>query len=325
MGDYIESSALPSTCFTCTRLNSTTFRIVEDDKYGEYPFIYAKLTPDALILIDTGCGGATKDLDIELTSLRKFLETYPIADNSNTPLNADGNKDYIVICSHCHYDHILGIEQFTKADQSRIWASSYSKSFLSEENLPTHSLCKYLDIPTPQYHITDWANEGVALSHRGEDLSLMLYQTPGHTPDELAVWDPKERVLFVGDSLYEWAPIIFPREGNLITFSESMGKLRRLVKTWNTDQEKKVTIACGHCTADADAEKLLKDVDAFLWDVVCDRVKVSREEQKRGEVYLLFETEDERLSFQGPRRLFEVFNRDVEAMEGLRRRVENDV
>jgi glyoxylase-like metal-dependent hydrolase (beta-lactamase superfamily II) len=115
-------------------------RIVEDDKYREYPFIYAKVTPHALLLIDTGCGGATDKPDIELTSLRKFLETYPVADNDNTPLNEGGRKDYVVICSHCHYDHIGAIEQFTDHPASSLWASAYDKSFLSKENLPTSSL-----------------------------------------------------------------------------------------------------------------------------------------------------------------------------------------
>lgn len=101
----------PSTCFTCTRLNSSTFRIVEADKYGEFPFIYAKVYESAIVLIDTGCGGASRDPGVELTSLRDFIETYPVEENDGKPLNVEGKKSYVVICTHCHYDHI-GISLF---------------------------------------------------------------------------------------------------------------------------------------------------------------------------------------------------------------------
>lgn len=96
----------PSTCFTCTRLNPSTFRIVEADKYGEFPFIYAKVYDSVIVLIDTGCGGAARDPDVKLTSLRDFVETYPVKENDNEPLNLGGIKSYVVICTHCHYDHI---------------------------------------------------------------------------------------------------------------------------------------------------------------------------------------------------------------------------
>lgn len=96
----------PSTCFTCTRLNPSTFRIVEADKYGEFPFIYAKIYDSVIVLIDTGCGGAARDPDVKLTSLRDFIETYPVEQNDNKPLNLGGRKSYVVICTHCHYDHI---------------------------------------------------------------------------------------------------------------------------------------------------------------------------------------------------------------------------
>jgi glycine/D-amino acid oxidase-like deaminating enzyme len=154
---------------------------------------------------------------------------------------------------------------------------------------------------------------------------LRVYQTPGHTPDELALWDPNERTLYVGDSIYEWAPIIFPKEGNLITYSQSMGQPRGLVKEWNvstissTANMKKVVMACGHNTAGANAESLLGAVDAFLWDVASGEVEAGKEDKVRGEVTYLYEREDGRLSFRGPRRLFDEFSANGKAMEHLRR------
>lgn len=70
------------------------------------PFIYAKVYDSVLILIDTGCGGAARDPSVELKSLRQFIETYPVDDNNNQPLNPGGKKHYVVVCTHCHFDHI---------------------------------------------------------------------------------------------------------------------------------------------------------------------------------------------------------------------------
>lgn len=96
-----------SAAFRANRLTLTVFRIEEfNDIYGERPFIYAKVFPKFILLLDTGCGGATKKGDVDVTSLREFIETWPIGDNNNLPLNPRGQKKYLVVCSHCHYDHI---------------------------------------------------------------------------------------------------------------------------------------------------------------------------------------------------------------------------
>ena len=323
MGDYIEAlSDAPTTCFTCTRVNPSTFLVVEDDKYLEQPFIYVKVTLHALVVIDTGCGGAARDQHVKLTCLKDFLETFPVPDNNNEPLNEGGCKPYVVICTHCHYDHILGVEPFTAVPETRICASSYDRAFLSVENLPEHSLCNALNIQTPKYTITDWADDAALVKYHQTNLGVRTYHTPGHTPDELAIFDEEERVLYVGDTIYEWAPIIFPKEGNIITFSSSLAKLRNLVDDLNSDPSKQhVAIACGHCTKDADAEELLRDVDLFLWNVVSGQVEVKERMERRGEENWLYEQDGARLSFRGPARLFETFRRDNKAMKHLRDRI----
>src|SRR2546423_297921 len=79
-----------STCFSCTRLNQSTFQIAEDDKWSQIPFIYIKIYESAIVVIDTGCGGASRDPSASLTSLRQFIETFPVSDNAERPLNPGG-------------------------------------------------------------------------------------------------------------------------------------------------------------------------------------------------------------------------------------------
>lgn len=87
----------------------------------------------------------------------------------------------MILCSHCHYDHIGGIEQFClpatsskseseigrgkgtteengRTDATTIIASRLGKQFI-EQDLPTHSLCKDLGIRTPVYKVSHWAED----------------------------------------------------------------------------------------------------------------------------------------------------------------------
>lgn len=157
--------------------------------------------------------------------------------------------------------------------------------------------------------------------HDGLDLGLQIFHTPGHTPDELALWDQTERVLFVGDTIYEWAPIIFPKEGSVIDYSSTIGKLKALVHDWNSNSNlPKVKMACGHNTDSADGEDLLREVDTTLYHCINQWIEPSETTTFRGEPILSFERADGRLSFSGPQRLFDNFRLDPPAMEAITNR-----
>ncbi|KDQ24663.1 hypothetical protein PLEOSDRAFT_1107591 [Pleurotus ostreatus PC15] len=214
-----------SSAFIASRLTPTTFLIKEyDDIYSEKPHIYAKLIQQlsAIIILDTGCGGHSSNPDVEIKELREFLETVGIEDNGGRPLNEGGRMKYIIILSHCHYDHILAVEQFS---DSMILASGYSPEFLRPSRLPVHSLCQELGIETPSYSPTLVDHMHQVLSSDGKKTSITIMHTPGHTPDELAVYDGDEKMLYVGDTLYENAPIIFPKEGSIIDWMETVDEL----------------------------------------------------------------------------------------------------
>lgn len=99
-----------TTCYTASRLTATTFKIVQDDSFNEQPFIYLKLFPaphdDVTLLVDTGCGKYARDSSVQVKDLREFIETFPVDDNAQLPLNPGGARSYVVVCSHVHYDHI---------------------------------------------------------------------------------------------------------------------------------------------------------------------------------------------------------------------------
>lgn len=165
-----------STSFVSRRLNSSTFVISEDDKYGELPYIYVKLYAKFLIITDTGCN-SPRDKTIRITSLRQFIEEYPIPTYNNRSLNPRGEKPYIIIFTHCHYDHILGLSDFLSSKPT-IVASENGKSFILTD-LPTNSLCKYMDVSTPTYEVSHWAHQLEYFSMHNTHFRIQFIQIPG--------------------------------------------------------------------------------------------------------------------------------------------------
>lgn len=169
-------------------------------------------------------------------------------------INPGEELPYLVLLSHCHWDHTLGLKHWypvpgtqhqdqTPASpserQSRpptIVASSYDKAFLNTyAALNTNSLCDRESLPAPEIQVDIWVDHNKPLTYThasgtGIELGVVCLHTPGHTPDSLSWYEVQERTLYVGDHLYQresqdtrtapWGPerpcpIMFTLEGNL--------------------------------------------------------------------------------------------------------------
>ncbi|KAJ3866219.1 Metallo-hydrolase/oxidoreductase [Lentinula novae-zelandiae] len=300
-----------SSAFTATRLTSNTFLIKEyDDIYSEHPHIYAVIFPSTLnlsnisntsessskaghnmagtiILIDTGCGGASNDPEVRVTNVREFIETVDVPENGGRPLNGLDNQSgleggkrmgYIVVLTHCHYDHI-------RNSDSPILASSHSPEFISD--IPEHSLCAFLNISTPKYTPILVPHGHTILNQTSNKISshVTVLHTPGHTPDSLTIYDSTSYppMLYVGDSLYEYEPIIFPKEGSMVDWFSSIEALIRFVRMKEREQNERVLLNAGHVTYFQPATEILQAAKGFMEDVVSGREPVRRRWVKRGE------------------------------------------
>lgn len=202
----------------------------------------------------------------------------------------------------------MGVEHF--AEDSPILASGHDPSFIAHENLPTHSLCEFLGIPTPQYtptlvpHLHTIQSAYPTSTAPGPpsplSLGLTVLHTPGHTPDELAIWDENDQFLYVGDTLYEKSQIIFPNEGSIVQWFASVDTLIQLVAPFP-----KAQLACGHTTANKPATDVLTATKAFMKDVVGGKEVEKARFEKRGETCVYYVQNGARFSLACPIRLVE--------------------
>ena len=134
---------------------------------------------------------------------------------------------------------------------------------------------------------------------------MTIFHTPGHTPDEIALYDQAEMMLYVGDSLYEYEPIIFPSEGSIVTWFESMDFLSWLVEEMNSKASdgRTVQMNSGHRTVLQPALEILLATKAFMKDVVNGKETVKERRQNRGEETVTYEQSGGRFSLRCPERL----------------------
>lgn len=284
--------------FSAYRLNPSTFRITENSLLSktpaEKPQIYLKFYDTLIVIIDTG---SARKPDNQTMTLRKFIETVPVAENGEKPLNEAGKREYVLVMTHCHFDRIGGISEFPT---STVSASSAAGSFLAPATLPAHSLCELVAIPTPTYTPTLFLEDGGTFPHvAAHETPLTALHTPGHTPDSLSLYDPEERTLFVGDTLYENTAMTFPSQGNLQAYMASLDKLLALV-----DKEGgQVKLAAGRGVWDSDAAVFVGFVKQFMERVLSGDAKGESKGESRG--IKVIQYNEQKAAFFGPERVFD--------------------
>jgi len=197
------------------------------------------------------------------------------------------------------------------SNDSPILVSAYDPTFITRDVLPKHSLCDNLGIKTPKYEFTLAQHRHAIKSQTQIPLGVTILHTPGHTPDELALYDEAEMMLYVGDSLYENAAIMFPSEGSIISWFVWMQYLVTWAKSKNaqrkasTDESgpKEVLMNCGHQTVLKPALEMLLSTIAFMNEVVEKKEEVKRKWEKNGEQFVAYQKTSGRLSLECPERL----------------------
>ena len=146
------------------------------------------VTPESVVVIDAlGSPKLAERLSAEI----KKITPLPISD---------------VILTHYHADHIYGL-QFFKALGARITAHVAAKEYMQSDTARLRlqasrtDLAPWIDDKTELVAADTWIDGPTSLKIGG-----MLFELdhvgPSHTPEDLTIYVPSERVLFAGDLFF---------------------------------------------------------------------------------------------------------------------------
>lgn len=111
-----------------------------------------------------------------------------------------------VIVTHYHADHIYGLQTFQKAG-ARIIAHGAANEYLNSETArqrliaSRQDLAPWIDETTRLVPADEWVQDGKTFTLGGETF-VLKHLGPAHTPEDLAVYLPKRKVLFAGDLVF---------------------------------------------------------------------------------------------------------------------------
>jgi glyoxylase-like metal-dependent hydrolase (beta-lactamase superfamily II) len=111
-----------------------------------------------------------------------------------------------VIVTHYHADHIYGLQTF-KALGARILAHRAGKEYLNSDTArlrleaSRQELAPWIDDKTHLVEADEWIDGDKDLTVGGVRLQLKLVG-PSHTPEDMVIYLPQEKVLFAGDLVF---------------------------------------------------------------------------------------------------------------------------
>ncbi|MFJ9681767.1 MBL fold metallo-hydrolase [Streptomyces sp. NPDC101194] len=107
---------------------------------------------------------------------------------------------HLVVNTHWHSDHVGG-NALLQARGAGIAAGAPEAEAISRRD-PGCCAAEYLDQPVAPYTVDVPLDDGQILRLGKADWEVV--RTPGHTPGHLALWQPEERLLVVGDALSDY-------------------------------------------------------------------------------------------------------------------------
>lgn len=123
-----------------------------------------------------------------------------------------------IFLTHCHADHIGGIDELKKAKGGKILISRDDSEGLYNKEI---SLADYVNMQIPELEADSRIDDG-DLIHIGE-LELKVIATPGHTKGCVCLYAEKERLIFTGDTLFSgtWGRTDLPT-GSFVEIMDSI-------------------------------------------------------------------------------------------------------
>ena len=170
---------------------------------------------DELLMVDTGMPGKTNE----------------IIDYIKNDLKRDPHDIKIIIITHHHFDHTGSLDKLKKITGAKVAIHSQDADYISGEKTQPGSLVMIPVVIFMKLIYRSRPVEADILLEDGDQIGdYRVIHTPGHTSGSICLYNPNNKVLFVGDNLMCSNNVI---EGPRVLhepqeFKKSIEKLRNL-------------------------------------------------------------------------------------------------
>lgn len=134
-----------------------------------------------------------------------------------------------VLLTHCHIDHVAGVDYLKKKYGAKVYASADDLYLL--EHLAAQIAVFHLPIDVPKLEIDHFVADGDTIEGCGEPVAVMA--TPGHSKGCVSYHLPESNLLFTGDTLFENSLGRTDLPGG--SLKEIVASIHRLVDTYADD------------------------------------------------------------------------------------------
>jgi len=141
---------------------------------------------DNLILIDTGIAGNTnKILDYLKNHLKRGLHDIKT-----------------IVITHHHFDHVGSLDKIKKITGAKVAAHHDDADYISgKKNQEGPALLNIMVRLLKLIYRIKPVEVDILLDDRDHIDDYLVIHTPGHTPGSICLYNPKNKVIFVGDNL----------------------------------------------------------------------------------------------------------------------------
>lgn len=115
-------------------------------------------------------------------------------------LGVEPGEVALVVNTHYHADHVGGNHDFQAGHGVPVAAHARDAALLNARH-PEACAARWLDQPVRPYEVDRALVDGDLLDAGGPE--LLVLHTPGHTLGHIALFEPEERVLLVGDLVHD--------------------------------------------------------------------------------------------------------------------------
>ncbi|MGY5879415.1 MAG: MBL fold metallo-hydrolase, partial [Candidatus Thorarchaeota archaeon] len=149
-----------------------------------------------------------------------------------------GNEDLYLILTHKDTDHCFGMNEMKRHGATVIAHEHTAEIIVEESDLSKNRIAKMIKRTYTQEVLGEAVlsrpDQTIAkdtVLDLGEEIHLL--SVPGHTPGDIAVYHPRSKVLFAGDTILEGMdPYVRPDSISIKTWIKNLERLKKLDIEW---------------------------------------------------------------------------------------------